>query len=340
MQSRERVHRAIHFEGPDRIPHCLPDGGENDILWLWPPSLPPRQDWTKHGDQDRMIDEWGALRYRAAGGKLGFGEVLDAPLPDIADQASYVFPDLNNPALFDEWLAAIMEIARRANPRYVLGVLSFHGLFERCHSLVGLDQLFIALYEQPEHVKALLDRLTEKRLECVRWYRELGCDGGMGYDDWGLQDRLMVGLPMIREFFLPHYRRTWALAHELGMDNWLHTCGYTIEALPEFAAAGLDVAQLDQQENMGLEELDVAVGGKLAFWCPVDIQRTIVTGSVEDIERYVPRMMQTLGSHRGGLISKTYPSPEDVHHEPAKVAAACAAFRKYGVYDKGAEEAP
>lgn len=49
------------------------------------------------------------------------------------------------------------------------------------------------------------------------------------------------------------------------MDNRLHMCRYTIEAPPEFAAAGLDVAQLDQQENMGLEELDAAVGGKLAF---------------------------------------------------------------------------
>lgn len=66
----------------------------------------------------------------------------------------------------------------------------------------------------------------------------------------------------------------------------------------------------------------------------------MVTGSEEDTERYVQRMMQTLGNHRGRLISNTYPSPDDVHHEPAKTAAAGAAFRKHGVYHKGDKEAP
>lgn len=331
MNSVERVRRAIHFDGPDRIPHSLPDGGENDIMWLWPPQPAPRQEWTNYGDQDRMIDVWGAVCYRAAGGKLGFGEVLEPPVHDITAQSEYEIPDFNKPDRFGTWQAAIDANARLDNPQYVVGVLPY-GLFERCHSLVGLDTLFISLYEHPDHVDALLERLTAKRLASVRLLRDLGCDGVMGYDDWGLQDRLMMGLPMVRRFFLPHYHRVWALAHELGMDNWMHSCGYTIDVLPEFAEAGLDVAQLDQQENMGLDNLDRAVGGKLAFWCPVDIQRTMVTGSVEDVDRYVQRMMQTLGNHRGGLISKTYPSPDDVRHDPAKIAAACAAFRKYGVY--------
>lgn len=75
MTAQERVRRAIHFQAPDRIPHFLPDEGENNILSLWPPPLPPQQDWTNHGDTDWMTDGWGAVRYRAAGGVLGFGEV-------------------------------------------------------------------------------------------------------------------------------------------------------------------------------------------------------------------------------------------------------------------------
>jgi hypothetical protein len=33
-------------------------------------------------------------------------------------------------------------------------------------------------------------------------------------------------------------------------------------------------------------------------------------------------MVSTLGSHRGGLISKTYPTPDDVQHDPKKIAGA------------------
>jgi hypothetical protein len=45
ITSRYRVKRAIHFQGVDRIPHYLPDGRENDILWLWPAHSPDRQPW-------------------------------------------------------------------------------------------------------------------------------------------------------------------------------------------------------------------------------------------------------------------------------------------------------
>lgn len=70
----------------------------------------------------------------------------------------------------------------------------------------------------------------------------------------------------------------------------------------------------------------------MAFRCPVDIQATMITGSEEDIRNYVKKMVATLGAHNGGLISKTYPTPDDVQHDPKKIAAACAAFREFGVY--------
>ncbi len=42
MTSRERVKRAIHFQGVDHIPHFLPDGKENDLAWFWIPKEPDR----------------------------------------------------------------------------------------------------------------------------------------------------------------------------------------------------------------------------------------------------------------------------------------------------------
>jgi hypothetical protein len=118
------------------------------------------------------------------------------------------------------------------------------------------------------------------------------------------------------------------------MDVWMHSCGYIIEVLPLFIQAGLNVVQMDQQENMGLENLDRAVGGKIAFWCPVDIQKTMIEGSIEDIHNYVKRMMATIGNHHGGLISMSYSSPAAVSHTPENISAMCEAFRKFGVYSK------
>jgi hypothetical protein len=113
----------------------------------------------------------------------------------------------------------------------------------------------------------------------------------------------------------------------------MHSCGYIIEMLPKFAEAGLTVIQMDQQENMGLENLAEKVGGKIAFWCPVDIQKTMIEGSLDDIRNYVKRMINTIGSFNGGLVSMAYTTPEDIGHTPEKIAAMCEAFRKYESYD-------
>ena len=332
MISRDRVKRTIHFQGPDHVPHFLPDGLENDLRWLWPGRPADRQPWTPLPDgRQRMVDAWGVTWETMGGGS--FGEAVDWPLADITRQAEYAFPDLHHPQYFAAAREAIAANNASENPQYCLGVMPCSSLNEGTHNLMGLENLFAAYYEAPDSLHAWLARLAALQRESIRLLAEIGCDGVMGYDDWGLQDRLMVSPELIAEFFLTHYRENWALAHDLGMEVWLHSCGYIVELLPTLKDAGLDVIQQDQQENMGLEALDAAIGGRLAFWCPVDVQKTMVDGTVEDVRAYVRRLIATLGAHRGGLISMAYSSPEAVQHAPEKTAAMCAAFREYGRYE-------
>ncbi len=331
MISRERVWRAIHFQGPDRLPHFLPDGGENDLLWLWLPRPGDREPWTDLPDgRRRRVDAWGVTWETMGGGS--FGEAMAWPISDIARQTDYAFPEMHRPEYFTGAAETIRTNDASDNPKYCLGVLPFNSLHEGTHNIMGLERMFAAYYEAPEALAALIGRMAAAQRASMRRLAEIGCDGVMGYDDWGLQDRLMVSPALFEEVFLPHYRENWALAHQLGLDVWMHSCGCTLELLPTFADAGLTVIQMDQQENMGLEALDARIGGRLAFWCPVDIQQTMVHGSLADIEAYVCRMIATLGGHNGGLVSMAYSSPDAVQHPPEKTAAMCRAFRTYGVY--------
>lgn len=332
MTSRERVKRAIQFQGVDRMPHYLPDGKENDILWLWTPREPDPRPWAVGADGfEHRTDAWGTTWTRPPG-ETNHGEKTGLAVPDVTRQADYVFPEENNPRHFADAARAIAANNASPNPKYCLGVMPFSSINEGAHNLLGLDRMFVAYYEEPDHLKALIVRLAEAQRTSIRRLAEIGCDGVMGYDDWGLQDRMMVGMNLIDEFFKPHYEANWKLAHDLGMDVWLHSCGYILPLLPRLHAWGLNVIQQDQQENQGLENLDAAIGGKLAFWCPVDIQQTMIHGSLDDIRAYVRRMIATLGNHNGGLVSMAYSTPQTINHTPEKLAAMCAAFREYGVY--------
>lgn len=331
MTSRERVRRAIHFLGPDRVPHLLPDDSEDDLLAPspdWPADILP---WTEiDGGRQRRIDFWGVTWETMGAGT--FGEAVAYPITDITVHTVYQLPDLNTPDVVRGIRAVVVANSVSENPKYCLGTMPFLSLNEGTHNLMGLDEMFAAYYESPDALKAFLARMAAAQRDSIRLLADCGCDGVMGFDDWGLQDRPMISPSLFEEFFLPLYRESWQLAHTLGLDVWMHSCGHILDLLPMFIDAGLDVIQMDQQENMGLDTLNAIAGGRLAFWCPVDIQRTMVEGSIDAIRAYVKQMISTLGARNGGLISKAYPSPEAVNHPPEKIAAMCAAFREYGTY--------
>lgn len=336
MTSKERVRRAIHFQGPDKLPVFLGDGLPNDISWLWPDYSSLGTPWhivRENADPNlciwEMTDAWGTTMRRF--GPDGNGEAVGLPLENEADWSTYRFPDLIDAKLYTRDL----NKAANAPDTYRLGVLSGGGsLFETAHKLRGLHNLLTDFYENPEFVADLLDRLVENECRAIDLLAELGCDGVMGYDDWGLQDRPMIGINMWNEWFRPRYKKCFDHAHAKGLDVWMHSCGYTLPMLKGWSEIGLNVAQLDQQQNMGLETLDRELGGKLAFWCPVDIQNEMIVGTPESVRSYVQRMMSTVGSHNGGLVGMSYSAPDVICHSRENLAAMFDEFRNRCQYIK------
>ena len=167
MNSRERVKRAIHFQGVDHIPHHLPDGKENDILWLWTPRVPDTQPWTVGADGlERRIDAYGVTWVRSAGNH-NHGEKWNLPIRDITRQADYILPNQNNPAYFEDARKAIVSNNTSANPKYCLGVMPFSSINEGTHNLMGLDNMFAAYYEDSDHLKALITSSMHRRLGLI-----------------------------------------------------------------------------------------------------------------------------------------------------------------------------
>jgi hypothetical protein len=83
---------------------------------------------------------------------------------------------------------------------------------------------------------------------------------------------------------------------------------------------------MDQQENMGLELLGARFGGRLTFYSPVDIQKTMVTGTTGEIRAYCRAMARLLGRPRGGFIPRWYTDPAGAGHRPEALAAMCEEF--------------
>jgi len=321
MTGRELVRRAVLFQSPDRVPRDLPEPWGSDFLHVGADNDPS---WKPSVEGE---DEWGCVWQKDPDGRT-MGQVRVHPLSDYSLLDSYRFPNYDLPVRYER---AKKAIESNVEEKFVLaGVpLSF---IHRLEYLRGHVEAWTDPYEHPRELERLLDRLADVAIDSIRHFAEIGADGIISCDDWGLQDRPMISPELFREFFKPRYARVYGVARELGMLTFLHSCGHISELLDDLIDAGLQVIQMDQQENMGLEELSRRFGGRLCFWCPVDIQQTMVKGTIEDVRSYAKKLIDSFGRFNGGFIAKWYPSPEAVNHSWDKIEAMSKAFVEYGNY--------
>jgi len=313
MTGKELVAKTIRFEQPQRLPYDLPEKYGTDFMTI---SISPSPD-------DRLsngVDEWGTVWGNVGASKLG--KVKEYPLKDWRDFDKLNIPDIHSP---NRWMA--LEGAReKAGEKFLLG--SGISIYERIHFIRGFENAWMDIIEAPEQLCRLIDIIVEMNLAVIKRYAEAGVDGLMLFDDWGLQNRLMISPDSWRRIWRPRYERICQTAHKYGLFTFLHSCGYIVDILDDLIEAGLDVIQMDQQENMGLELLGRRFSGRITFYNPVDIQTVMTCGTTDEIRSYCRRMVKLLGTAKGGFIPKWYNDPAGAGHRQEALDAMCEEFLK------------
>lgn len=323
MTSRERVIRAIKFQGPDRVPVNLPGQWGSDFAGAGPSADP---DWKPCVQTEtQWEDEFGSIWCKLHGDKT-MGQPVSFPLQDYADLDKIHWPDYQKAVRYE---AARDAVAAMTEDKFILSSIPL-SLIHRLEYLRGHEKAWTDPYEHPEEMTALLNRLADIAIDSIERLAEVGVHGIMSCDDWGLQDRPMLSPAVFEKFWKPVYHRVYHRAHELGLLTILHSCGHIADLLPHFIEAELDVIQMDQQENMGVDYLAERFGGKICFWCPVDIQNTMVNGTVDDVRAAARHLIDRFGSYSGGFIAQWYAAPQAVGHEQEKIDAMAEEFVTYG----------
>lgn len=307
---RETVKKTILFEGAERIPFALDDRRGTDFANVGMAPFPDAR--PKSG-----IDEWGCIWKNIGISKMG--EVAEFPLKDWSDLAKLKIPNIADPKRWES-----LEGAREsAGDKFLLA--SGISLYERVHFLRGLENTWVDIYNAPDELGRLIDILVGMNVCAIEKYAEAGADGYIWCDDWGLQKGLMISPESWRAVWKPRYGRVYRACHDSGLMTFLHSCGDITSILDDFIEIGLDVIQMDQQENMGLDFLGKKFSGRITFWCPADIQ-SVMSGSADEIRQYCRRLAKTLGTPGGGFMAKYYSDPAGAGHAPEAVEAMCDEF--------------
>jgi uroporphyrinogen decarboxylase len=158
-----------------------------------------------------------------------------------------------------------------------MGLISCHagGPLEYLVGLMGYEPLCIALHEQPDLVRAVIDRIEQ----CVTPYvkRLLQVPRMIAYfqgDDMGFRTGTLIGPDHLRKYTLPVHKRFAKLTHDAGLPYFLHSCGNVADIMPDL----IDDVKIDGKHSvedaiMPAGEWKKRYGGRIGILGGVDLDK-------------------------------------------------------------------
>lgn len=324
MTPREIILAVLNFSNPPRVGYQLPDPYPCDVVFGWPKYSTAHERLAPRGNEvRRWKDAWGATW--ASLTEYDKGEVVAAAIEDWGQLDTYCPPDLGRA----EDYAEVASLFEKERDRFRIGGLEGFP-FSVAQDIRRLDNYLCDLALEAENVRRLHALIREPLLRSIDRYAEIGADAVMFWEDWGTQDRLLVSPQMWREIFRPDFETLVGRAHRRGLKVIMHSCGAIGSILDDLVEVGIDCLQLDQPSLHGIDTLAERYGGRVAFWCPVDIQRTLQTRDEGKIRREARALVEKLGGFGGGFIAGCYTNNRALGLDPKFQNMASDEFVRWG----------
>jgi uroporphyrinogen decarboxylase len=323
MTSREIVRRTLDYSGPERVARSF---GESDFQWAGCGTRTRATDWKQIGNgRWERLDEWGNLWARLD--PTSKGEVVRGVLDDLAAIDSYEFPDYSRAADY----TPVSDRRAAAPDKWLIGGVPGFA-FNIARKMRKLDHYLMDLVLEADRMHALHDRIDEMLEHMIRNYAAAGVDSVMFCEDWGTQNQTLISPAMWREEFFPRFVNLCGIAHSLGIKVFMHSCGKIEAIVPHLIEAGVDVLQFDQPDLHGIDVLAVhQKRGRITFWCPVDIQKTLQQRNEEIIRAKAREMLDKLWQGQGGFIAGYYGDNASIGLDPKWQDYACDEFTRMGM---------
>jgi hypothetical protein len=316
MLPRERVHAALSFRTPDRIPleiHPSPGGlyehgrklldlmkacghdfGDAQLFTL--PDPPGPEDFDSDGRYHVIRrDDWGTTwEHRIFG---IWGHPIEWPLNDLSALTGWKAPD-PPPADGPGLQKALSDASLHRKTWFLTGGAG--ALFETLRSVRRFELVLMDLEDDTPEINRIADIINESNKALVRHSARMGTDAVAFGDDLGTQNALMISPPVFRRFFLPRYRELFAPAVSAGRKVFFHSCGQVTTILEDLRGAGVDAVwpQLPLYDTADLARRCRDLG--LAVQLHPDRGELMQRGTPGQVRDYVLRLLDTFDTAHGG----------------------------------------
>ena len=353
MTALERINLTLAHREPDRVP--IYDGPWDTTIARWHgEGLPADQTPDEFFGYDmlRLIADWSLLlpvesveetedylivRNSDGGLEKNFkGRTTTPQWTDFAVKSPTDWYELKplltwSPQRVD-WEAARRLARLRAERGLWFHVVIASG-WDRLQSLVGTEQLLLAMAEQPEWVQDMCDTAADLACTILEEVAGAGIEFDCAFllDDLGYRNGPLFSPAMFARFEFANHQRIYQVAHSLGLWTILHSCGNMQAHLPALIEAGLDCLQpLEVKAGMDLIELKQRYGEVLSFMGGIDV-RKMAHPDPALIEEEIATKVTCAKQGGGYIYHSDHSVPDNVSFE--RYCRVMELVKKYGSYE-------
>ncbi|HNQ89849.1 MAG TPA: uroporphyrinogen decarboxylase family protein [Verrucomicrobiota bacterium] len=331
MTSRDRVLAALAHQATDRVPrllyeevvgytppierllraHCAPQSPLEyfamDLTRVtWNPTLLPRERFAPWlgAEADAAlsrdeVDEWGAWRRKGGIHDFVHFEPTLGGIRESRELEDYPWPDLDQAYRWEGVRARVEALQAQG-----LAVVGYAGsVFERSWYLRGMENLMMDMVTAPGLAHGFFERTAALQRKAAAAFARAGADIVITGDDVGGQKGLLMSLGMWRQFLKPRLAATVRAVKEARPETFFfyHSDGNIEALIPDLIEIGVDILNPVQPECMDPAAIKRRFGGALSFWGTVSVQRTMPSGTPDEVRAEVRARVRDVG-RGGGLI--------------------------------------
>lgn len=337
LTSAERVMRVLRNEEPDRIPHfewiidhrvreaiCPGSSLEEFTVRMGLDAILTGPDFKKEPiGPARYRNEWGVVCEKTT---EEHAFPIEGPIRTLDDLRNYTPPDPHAPGRYD----SLKRMVDRYKGKLAIGV-HLNDVFSIPRYLAGFERLLMALIDDPDLVRGLVDLSVEINLEMAREVARCGADFIFTGDDYASAERPFMSPNSFREFFYPGLKRVITGFKEQGLPVIKHTDGRILPLIDMILDSGIDCLDpIDPIAGLDIGHMKQTYGHRVALKGNVDCAHTLTFGTEQEVVEETKAVIRK-AAQGGGLILS---SSNSIHSavKPGNYLAMWNTVRMYGKY--------
>ena len=360
MTGKERILTALNIEEPDRVPLYIHGINEAPIIGIGKhltDGLPaPKQfhdmdnsekmklvdtlfmiheEFGVDGftsfeighetelDDDRVKDDWGIVYIR---NPHGLPVAKGHPVKDARDLARFEAPEPDQAHLL------LLDMARDRFKGNVALFWLMRGTFVRSWRLVGMENLMLKFYDDPDFVHRVADMVTGYNLKQIDLLAEAGLDVLVVEDDIATTHAPLISPEHFNTFINPYNRKLVDRARQLGLRVVRHSDGNLWSLMDVLLASGYDgLNPLEPHAGMALKKVKAYCGDRICLLGNIDCVELLPDGTPQQVDAAVKQAIEDAADGGGLIICSSNSLHPGVN--PENCIAMFKATKKYGSYE-------